>query len=392
MDDATQLAEHLTALLEKHAAADLLRTMSACARSLGEKRPDVEDTWAAVATASAQAAEAIDERDEDEDLGGKDEVDEDDEEAEGDELLSPQTGVTVEDMHASLPPVEEKVEVTPMTKGRHMSKDQIAPYRSDATHWRARRKSAAGKTEELAWGPDGIEVYEWPIKQYAPEVLRERWGAGEYVLQFYGTRANGKRKLPLGNTIVIRVREQGDAAQSRVPSPPPMPVAKEPIGSVELLAALAAMRPNPGAGGTDMTAVIQLLTLMDARQDRRDRMAEARFQAERDVMRERDRLQTQERIAQIEANAHVQARGRGGVDQQAIIEALRREVQEALATADDDEDTTPQGPSGPTDYATTITALRETLAPILAALTTKLVADAAADPSLPNPYKSRGNN
>jgi hypothetical protein len=112
MDDA-RLAELLTALLEKHDAADLLRTLSACALSLGEKRSDVEGEWSAVAAASAQAAEAIDESGE-----GEDDEDDDDGDEEEDVAGQQRVGELGSTSQVDLTAVHEDARVGSPPEGR----------------------------------------------------------------------------------------------------------------------------------------------------------------------------------------------------------------------------------------------------------------------------------
>jgi len=290
-----------------------------------------------------------------------------------------------------------------------MKTHPILPLRKDVTHWRARRVSEDRKVSTpLVWGDDGVEVSEWPIKELSVDTLRGRWGAGRYVLYWFGPRGEGGKRMPMGGSRMIhllerpgdpRASEGGEATHVAAPSP------VVPSASGELLA-LAAMR-SQAAGGGDMAAMLQLLAFMDERQERQrqaqaqeGRLAAERYRADLEVMLERERLATKERIAQIEATAHAQARGaRGGpaLDPEVLAEAIGRRVQEAI-TSDDDDDGQDASPAttlaaaAPSDLATMVNALKETLAPLLAVLATKLVNDPAGGPATPAAYQPRGGN
>jgi hypothetical protein len=410
MNDATKLDEQLRALLDEHGAADLLRAMSASARGLAETHPDDEDEWIDAAAAAAQAAEAL--------VDGEDaaavEDGEDDEESESGDEGEGEGGAPLEAITSNAPaPSVRRHEPTPPSPNEGAMKDYaILPRRKDVTHWRARRVSEDGKKNSpLVWGDDDaiVERGEWPIKELSAETLLARWGEGWYVLQWFGLREDGKmRPLGRGNPVHILARSDDPPASertlggaARVPAPPPAAAPAGPSASGELLA-LAAMRNQAGGRGGDMASMLQLLAFMDERQERarqvqqqEARLAAERYRADAEVQIERERLATKERIAMIEANAQVQTRGRGGaMDPEAFAEAIGRKLQEVMpAPADDEEDTAPTTLApGPTDYVTTINALRETLAPFLAALATKLTTDPPAGSPLPNPYKPRGNN
>jgi hypothetical protein len=145
--------------------------------------------------------------------------------------------------------------------------------------------------------------------------------------------------------------------------------------------------------------MLQLLAFMDERQERQRqaqaheaRLAAERYRADLDLQRERERLASQERIAQIEANAKVQ--GRGGhspFDPEVLAEAIGRRVQEAMTSDEDDAPPTTSlaVPQPPSDLATMVNALKETLAPLMAVLATKFVSEPTVGAPLPASYQPR---
>ena len=366
----SELTEQLSVLLKEHGAPSLLRAMSASARGLAEEAPD-EPKWLNAFLSAEQAAEALECDDEESSIEDEDEEDESDAPAETSAPLAPAA----------------RTEPAPSTQneGDSTMKRDI-PTPELVTHWRILRVvEGGGETERQCWGTEGVMHEEWPVRELSTETIRSRWGSGRYVLYWYSYR-DGKL-FPMGGGrkvhLVDRPTEPRAAGPARIPAPPEVaPVT--PSASGELLAALAAMRPNPGGSGTDMTAIVQLLAIMGEQQDRQARLAETRFQAEREIMMERERLAAKERLAQIEAGAHVQARGRGGIDQQALVEALK----EALAPADDDEDSTPTAlAAGSSDVAKIVEAVKEMLAPVVTAFVAKVMSDPSA---LPGAYKPSG--
>ena len=97
----------------------------------------------------------------------------------------------------------------------------------NVTHWRARRVSEDRKVSTpLVWGDDGVEVSEWPIKELSVDTLRGRWGAGRYVLYWFGPRGEGGKRMPMGGSRMIHLLERpGDPRASegseatRIPAP-----------------------------------------------------------------------------------------------------------------------------------------------------------------------------
>ncbi len=207
---------------------------------------------------------------------------------------------------------------------------------------------------------------QFPIRDLSYDTIRSRWGAGRYVIYWFGPRDGGDRTkvLPMGGGIKVHLVDPPVEA----PAPPRAEVPAAAAGSSsELLAALSAMRPNPApvGGGTDMTMVLQLLAFMEDSRDRQNRVAEARLQAEREIMMERERLASKERIAQLEASAHAAVRGgRSNVDTEALAEVIGRKVQEVIEGSGDDEESAALTTRS-SDVATMVNAFKETIAPLV---------------------------
>ena len=390
MNDATELPEQLSTLLELHGLADLLRALSASARGLAERCPDREDEWIRAALTAAQAAEthaedgshasAVADEEEIDDHGEGDEEDEGENEDDDDED-TPLDGVAAASHEPASP--------SPSEDASMKKSSDILPPRNDVTHWRVRRVSEDGKNSspELCWGSDSVEYSEWELKELSFETLRRRWGAGRYRIFWFGREAGHSVGLGRSNPIRLldRPGESREPEPARVTTPPPEAASGASGGPGELLAALAAMRPSQ-TGGMDMAAMLQLFAFMSEQQNRQARIVEDRIQAERAIMMERERLSAKERIAQIEATAHAQARGRGGFDQQALVEAIK----EALAPADEgEEESTPTTTlaAGSSDVAKIVDAVKEMLVPVVTAFVGKIMSDPSA---LPGAYKPSG--
>ncbi len=280
----------------------------------------------------------------------------------------------------------------------------ILPRRKDVTHWRVYRISEDGKKgTPLKWGINGRLLSEWPIKELSVETVRNRWGAGRYDLRWFGVDEEGNT-VTLGRGKPLHLVELPDepraterpAEASRIPAPP-VESPSSPRASGELLA-LAAMRNQTGGRCPDMASMLQLRAFMEERQDRarqvqqhEARLAEERHRADLEVQIERERLATKERIAMIEANAQVQARGRAAsaVDPEALAEAIGRKVQEAIAgDGDGDDDGSTALAAGSSDLAKIVDAIKETLAPLLTVIVTKVMNEPAG---LPGAYKPSGS-
>ncbi|MGO9712522.1 MAG: hypothetical protein ACLQBL_26915 [Polyangiaceae bacterium] len=381
----SELTEQLSVLLKEHGAPTLLRAMSASARGLAEEAPD-EPRWLNAFLSAEQAAEALECDDGESSIEDEDEEDESDAPAETSAPLAPAA----------------RTEPAPSTQneGDSTMKRDI-PTPELVTHWRILRVvDGEGETERQCWGTEGVMHEEWPVRELSTETIRSRWGSGRYVLYWYSYRdgklfpMGGGRKVHLVDRPTEPRATERPAGAARIPAPREVaPVAPSASGgSGELLAALAAMRNRSGSAGADVASMLQLLAFMEERQERarqahqhEARIAEERHRADLEVQIERERLATKERIAHIEASAQVQARGRGGIDQQALVEALK----EALSPADEGEESTPMTglAAGSSDLAKIVDAVKEMLAPVLTAFVAKVMSDPSA---LPGAYKPSG--
>jgi hypothetical protein len=269
-----------------------------------------------------------------------------------------------------------------------MKNPAIVPPRKDVTHWRARRISEdKKKSTPLFWGVDGVEACEWPLRELSIETLRHRWGAGRYVIFWFGRNEEGQ-SVALGRGNPINLLELAAGAEPparpgavRVPAPPE--VTAKPSAGGELLA-LAALGRGQG-GGRDLSETLQLIAFIREGEERarqqqaqESRAAAERYRADLEVMIERERLASKERIAQIEATAQVTTRNaRAGFDVESLGEVIGRKVQEAIAPLlpDEDEGSTPAPAMAPasSDVATIVNAIKEAFAPAIAAVATKLM-------------------
>lgn len=153
------------------------------------------------------------------------------------------------------------------------------------THWGVKRQTPVGGWEPLGYRDPSstLELREWPLAQLSEDTIRERWGAGTYRLQWYGTTDTGGRaSLGQGRYLTLH--------PVAAPPPPPAPVAAPPAlgGFTEAIALmdlidrratgqLAAMtqlanlaRGDGGAGTTQL-----LVTMMQQQQEQTRALIEA---------------------------------------------------------------------------------------------------------------------
>src|SRR5262245_17905243 len=83
--------------------------------------------------------------------------------------------------------------------------DRFGPRRADVTHWRCKRIGMDKKQTLLFWGDDDVEESEWPIETLSLDAIRQRWGGGEYLVEFYGANDQGARVMR-GKSQVVRLR------------------------------------------------------------------------------------------------------------------------------------------------------------------------------------------
>ena len=370
MKDAIDLTERLRALLEEHGATALLRAISASSRGIAEKADD-QVTWLNASLAADVAAESLENG-----CGFAENEDEEDETSDDDDPDD-----TPNETSAPEPAGAARPDRAPTpNEGASMMKRDI-PTPANVTHWRVQRRVDGADNQAMSWGTNGVMLEQFPIRDLSYDTIRSRWGAGKYVIYWFGPRdgENRSKILPMGGGIKVHLVDP----PAEAPAPPRSEVPAASGSSSELLAALSALRPpNPSTtppvgGGTDMAVVLQVLAFMEDSRERQARAAEARLQAEREIMMERERLASKERIAQLEANAHAAARGGGrGVDTEALAEVIGRKVQEVIEGSGDDDDSAALA-TRPSDVATIANALKETIAPLV----TMFIQNAMTKPS-----------
>jgi hypothetical protein len=133
-----------------------------------------------------------------------------------------------------------------------MKDDCFGPRRADATHWRCKRLEGDRRQTLLFWGENDVEESEWPIDSLALETIRERWGGGRYVVEFYGTNGAGAR-VQRGKSSIVHLSEVEQVVE--VPKAPPAS------------AVPAALVPALPAGG-DLQTVISLLAFLEDRNEK----------------------------------------------------------------------------------------------------------------------------
>jgi hypothetical protein len=282
---------------------------------------------------------------------------------------------------------------------------RLGPRRADVTHWRCRRFEDEDdrKGKPLYWGEgDGIEVPEWPIKSCSPETISERWGPGRYVVDYMHLDVHGRRRSR-GPSRVLHITTPKGRSES---SPPPEP----PSGGPENANGSGSATPNINTADPNFSSVFSLLAFLEDRNEKARTTASAearysimraeadtkaaqeralaevkaaqeRYRTDMEFQLERERLASKERIAQIEAQARAPARGvRVDVEELAKrIEAVGERVDEALERIEDGP-TPASGPDPADNTAALVTALKDTLAPIISLVVGKL----ATGPALPD--------
>jgi hypothetical protein len=307
---------------------------------------------------------------------------------------------------------------------------RLGPRLSDATHWRCRRleDDNVRKGTILLWSEsdDGIEIAEWPIKSCSPETIRERWGAGRYIVDYMHIDDRGKRK-PRGRSRVLHVTA---ARKNESPSKLSEAVAVEP----SLAPAMAAPTPTvtpPITMDPTNPAFTQLFSLLAYMQDRDEKAraaaaAEARYMITRteteakvaiaraeneskaaqeraiaeikaaheryrtdlEFQLERERLASKERCTQIEAQAR-QAPARGGsrFDPEELlnrVSAIGERVDDALARIEEsapDSEWPEESASPDKSTAAILRELKDLLRPAVPVILAKLAGGATLQPA-----------
>jgi hypothetical protein len=327
MDESTQreLSE-LRALLAKHGPASVLSTVGALCADEAKNRSAAEDVelWEVAATAATDAATSLaesEEGDEDSEDDHEDEEAEEDDEGDDEEHAPDEAQVDTDGEEVA---TKTKPQATERRTTTMPSKDQrLGPRPADATHWGCFRVDAGGEWTKLDMDErgDGICVSEWPLKTCTADAIAERWGDGEFIVQYYAYDEQGKRRA-VGRSRKIPVRGRQTAAEPAAgatmpaaappaPAPAPMPVAapQTPLGApMDPWAVITYMRDAEARAHAEARALAhqELQRISSETKER-----EARYRAEMDLQMERERLASKERIVQMELQAKSAGRSRG---------------------------------------------------------------------------------
>jgi hypothetical protein len=250
-----------------------------------------------------------------------------------------------------------------------MKDDCFGPRRADATHWRCKRLEGDRRQTLLFWGDNDVEESEWPIETLSLETLRERWGGGRYVVEFYGTNPAGAR-VQRGKSSIVHLRQ----VEHVIDFPKAQPVAPQ----ASIAPGLAA------ASGGDLQTVISLLAFLEDRNEKSRAAAGAdakvsleRYRVDVEAQLQRERLASQERIAQLEA-MHKGMRMTSGsaapFDAESFAAKLGDHLGDRVAAALDERE--PPESNGPRSHhdrtADMVKTVTDALAPILALAAAKL--------------------
>jgi hypothetical protein len=369
MPDDVQKA--LDALIAKLGPVAVLEAVSgACAARASAPGEEPPELWECAAEAARGAAAQLRGED-DEELEDEGQLEDDDDEdldqeqeGEDDAPTNEAAGADGAE-HADAPSPERRSapaapDVKEMTTVR-----SIGQRPADVTHWRCRRVpqgSRSGGTL-LTWGDRaaGLEFNEWVIKTLSIKAIADRWGPGWYVVEYYRIAPDGAR-TPRGRSRPLHIVGSEPAAPEAAPPPP------------------AAPQPLPVAPGSlDMSTIFTFMAMIDERAEK----ARVSERAAMQMQLERERLASQERIAQIQAM--FRATGRGpAVDPDAIVarvtdavtervsERISAELDERLPEDGGEAPQVAQGDQTAANYAAIVKEIRETLAPLVTVLATKL--------------------
>jgi hypothetical protein len=124
---------------------------------------------------------------------------------------------------------ESPVNVTPIRpevrpRAQRSTETTPVPLRSygavplEAQYWACHKVGLGGLWGSLSWGGPGetVELREWPRDSLTEEVIRDRWGAGEYKIQWLkATPQGGRKSISYGRPFTLRAPE----ASAVVPAP-----------------------------------------------------------------------------------------------------------------------------------------------------------------------------
>jgi len=97
--------------------------------------------------------------------------------------------------------------------------------RAEATHWGIEGAIGGGKWRKLrVSNGDGVAEGEWPIDTLSLDVVRERWGAGEYRTRWFAFSGDVPTNAGTGRVFVVeQVREEDPAPAHVAAAAPALP-------------------------------------------------------------------------------------------------------------------------------------------------------------------------
>jgi hypothetical protein len=275
----------------------------------------------------------------------------------------------------------------------------LGPRRADVSHWRCRRVDTEDgqKGKLLLWSEGGAaKACEWPIKTCSPDALLERWGAGQYVVQYI--KLDGGFRKPWGRSRVVSV-----APPAAPPPPPPAeapPPAPAPVSPPPVLPADA-----------NLSTMFSFLAYLDERNEKarvaaatetrnavervaaESKLALERYKVDMEIQLERERLASKERIAQIEAHARATPVRGERVDQEALAQRIGTLVDQRVREALDEYEDEPESRPAPANNPSAVTSqVLEAILPMVQLLAAKLAPPAPSLPNAPPPHNGSNGN
>lgn len=430
-----ELAE-LRALMAKYGPASVLGALGAiCAEAVqaGEVTGDDAKQWAHVATGAQDIARSIltgtyqgatvasandadleeledDQSDtEDPDQGDEGLEDDPEDDQSGEDLdasaAAPATPPAAEASRdgATVAPEEEPhapegANDRTESEGTTMAKDSgLGPRNVQATAWRCHRIAGDGQRtgERLKWAEGNIRSDEWSIKCCSIGTILERWGEGNYIVQYLRFDDKGVRR-PCGRSRVLDLfSDETKVARETAPPPPPAPMPAPPAPVAPAFMA--------GGMGGDFASLFSIMTYMNEQTERTRAMASAesrlaldranveaklaleRYKVDREHDLERLKIESSEKLAAIQANARFASRAAGAFDPDTLMAKFGEVVGVKLQEHRDEEEyeeapaPAPAPPAAPAPSPVDpLSKLIEALSPIIPLVLNHFQAQAAA--------------
>lgn len=173
-----------------------------------------------------------------------------------------QAGVTAGESPKTRPRARAKARALPVPDPVPLTIDPLRGHPPAATHWAAKKRNHLGEWEVLMWSPEGTQLAlrEWPISELSESSLYDRWGAGDFKIQWVKPTANnGRQYLQPGREVRILPRV--------APVAPPAEVAASifagPVGEAfNLMQMFEKMQDAKQA--RDMATTAQMMQMMQA--------------------------------------------------------------------------------------------------------------------------------